>query len=96
MSPITRWAGSCIMRQVGDRDDARLCHLDGVLLSKSWGLRAVSAGLRGSRVDASICDRVEQAADVHYREAKWMTDNYSGTHWLHSFALLALTEGASF
>lgn len=64
--------------------------MDGLLLSKCWGLKGVAAGL--TSLGDGIPEAIERAADVHYADAKWKTESYSGTHWLHSFALLALTD----
>jgi hypothetical protein len=38
----------------------------------------------------AVTDRLLAAADAHYEAASWMAEDYVGSHWLHSFALLAL------
>lgn len=62
-----------------DRVDAKQVHLDGLSLSRAWCLR------RLGHVEAA--ERHLSAALPH------LEDDYVGTHWLASFALLALTEG---
>lgn len=62
-----------------DRGDAKQVHLDGLSLSRAWCLR------RLGHVEAA--ERHLSAALPH------LEDDYVGTHWLASFALLALTEG---
>ena len=74
-----------------DRTDARLCHLDGLMLSKAWALRGCADALEQSNgTPAPILAELRAAADAHYAAARWQTDEYVGSHWLHSFALLAL------
>jgi hypothetical protein len=62
-----------------DRTDAKQVHLDGLSLSRAWCL--VRLG------HAEAAQRHLAAALPH------LADDYVGTHWLASFALLALTEG---
>ena len=73
---------------VGDRTDPRLAHLDGLNLSRAWCWKLLAPVLAeehrgvvraaiGAHLDASLPHAVE--------------GNYMGTHWLASFALLALT-----
>ena len=73
-----------------DRTDARLVHLDGLLLSKAWTMRACAADLERGGASASVTSAMRLAADAHYEAAAWDTDAYVGSHWLHSFAALAL------
>ena len=80
-----------------DRTDARLVHLDGLLLSKAWALRACAndldaggGGVGAYRALAPVTAAMREAADAHYEAAEWDSDAYVGSHWLHSFALLAL------
>lgn len=74
---------------VGDRSDPKLVHLDGLNLSRAWcwrmlgpslpdPLRSKAAGAWADHLSASL----DQAAG----------GNYVGTHWLASFATLALTD----
>lgn len=75
---------------VSDRSDARLCHLDGLLLSKAWMLRSLSRDLAAGGAPEALVEAVAASASEHYDSASWMTSRYVGSHWLHSFALLAL------
>ena len=62
-----------------DRADAKQVHLDGLSLSRAWCLRRLGF--------AEAAERHLAAALPH------LEDDYVGTHWLASFALLALSEG---
>lgn len=75
--------------EVSDRSDARLSHLDGLNLSRAWcwsllvpqlsaPLRTAAENAIASHLDASL----PHAAH----------GDYVGTHWLASFALLALSS----
>jgi hypothetical protein len=62
-----------------DRADAKQVHLDGLSLSRAWCLRRLG---------------YPEAAERHLAEAMpHVAADYVGSHWLASFALLALTEG---
>jgi hypothetical protein len=74
---------------VADRSDPKLSHLDGLNLSRAWcwrmlspslpaDLQAVAASAYANHLAASL----PQAVGGHY----------VGTHWLASFAMLALTD----
>jgi len=76
---------------VTDRLDPQIVHLDGLALSRSWCFRAIAAAL--PRHDRRI-GIAEEAADVH-REAGLAgmeRADYLGSHWLASFAALALDQ----
>jgi len=78
---------------VADRDDARLCHLDGLLLSKAWNLRGIALSCeRANTVEHEVILRMRKSADEHIQLAEWLSPNYVGSHWLHSFALLAFDD----
>lgn len=76
--------------QVTDRSDPKLVHLDGVNLSRAWCWKMIRPQL-----DAALRARVDVAVDAHLDASLPGTidGDYAGTHWLASFALLALTEG---
>lgn len=75
-----------------DRTDAKLVHLDGLNLSRAWALRVLAAALAGHGLPHA--DRFGAAAQAHLRDALAFADagDYVGTHWLASFALLALDD----
>jgi hypothetical protein len=74
---------------VSDPSDARIVHLHGVNLCRAWCWRALLPVLPSGRRPA-----VERAAAAHLAAAlpAATAGDYVGTHWLASFALLALTE----
>ena len=74
-----------------DRSDPQIVHLDGLNLSRAWCMRGIANALppHDPRVAA-----LEASARAHLA-AGWAgldSGHYSGTHWLASFALLALTR----
>jgi Protein of unknown function (DUF2891) len=74
---------------VSDRSDARLSHLDGLNLSRAWCWRLLKRELPEefqSMADSAISRHLE--ASLPHASA----GHYVGTHWLASFAALALTE----
>ena len=73
--------------QVSSRVDAQLVHLDGLNLSRAWCLQVLAARLPGERV------RFQKAADLHLKAAlpHVTGGDFVATHWLVSFALLALS-----
>ena len=75
---------------VDDRTDGRIVHLDGLNLSRAWSWRSLAAALgtttvRGGEADAAAGRHLE-AALPHVVDGA-----YVATHWLGTFALLALT-----
>jgi hypothetical protein len=76
--------------QVTDRSDPKLAHLDGVNLSRAWCWKMIRPQL-----DTALQARVDVAIEAHLDASLPATveGDYAGTHWLASFALLALTEG---
>jgi hypothetical protein len=74
---------------VSDRSDGKIAHLDGLNLSRAWCWRRIARDLGpGHPAHARMLDAAERhlAASLPH-----IADNYMGTHWLASFALLALT-----
>lgn len=74
---------------VTDRRDPKLSHLDGLNLSRAWCWkmleRELPAALRapvGNAIDAHVAASLPHATE----------GDYAGTHWLASYALLALTQ----
>ena len=93
---FTGWIGSFLPRLAGgepaslftpaivsDRTDGKIAHLDGVNLSRAWAWKRLAADLPG--VAASEIAARHLAASLPHIDA-----DYAGTHWLASFALLAL------
>jgi hypothetical protein len=74
---------------VTDRTDPKLAHLDGLNLSRAWCWKMLMREL-----PEALHDSVSEAIDAHMRASlpHALQGHYAGTHWLASFALLALTE----
>ncbi len=73
---------------VSDRSDGKIAHLDGLNLSRAWCWRSLARAL-GS--DHPAAARIRDAADRHLAASlPHLADDYMGTHWLATFALLAL------
>jgi len=72
-----------------DRTDPKLAHLDGMNLSRAWCWRMLAGELPGS-----LRKPVDTAINAHLEASlpHVTMGDYAGTHWLASFALLALTE----
>jgi len=83
---MTRWLTPVT---ISDASDAHIVHLHGLNLSRAWCWRQLQARLSTPLqvlVRAAICAHL--AASLPAATA----GEYVGTHWLASFALLALTE----
>jgi hypothetical protein len=74
---------------VTDRLDPQIVHLDGLALSRAWCFRGIAAALPEG--DPRI-DIAAGAADIHLAAglAGMERADYLGSHWLASFAALAL------
>lgn len=68
--------------QVKDRSDGKLVHLDGLNFSRAWCLYPLS---KRYPISGSISD-----SHFNYSIKKITDGDYSGEHWLGSFALYAL------
>lgn len=75
--------------KVTDRSDGKLVHLDGANFSRAWTLYGLSNAYPEYKHLANI-------ADQHVSHSIGLIDDgeYSGTHWLGSFAVYALTQKA--
>ncbi|TKD53291.1 DUF2891 domain-containing protein [Sphingomonas baiyangensis] len=76
---------------VSDRSDGKIAHLDGLNLSRAWCWRRIAAALpedHAAIVPARATAEAHLAASLPH-----LADDYMGTHWLASFALLALMAG---
>jgi hypothetical protein len=74
-----------------ERGDGRLCHLDGLHLSRAFMLKSVAAALDPAlgdlRKKLEDAARLQSLAGLSAIEAS----SYEGTHWLGSFAVYLLT-----
>ena len=86
--PADGWiATACHPVTVSDPTDGKMAHLDGLNLSRAWALCSIAASL-GSTPRA---DDLRQLAEAHFQASLHAVDgDYMGSHWLASFALLAL------
>jgi hypothetical protein len=74
---------------VSDTTDPKIVHLHGLNLSRAWCWRALLPHLP-TALHAAVATAIESALGASLAAA---TDgHYVGTHWLASFALLALSE----
>lgn len=73
---------------VSDRSDGKIAHLDGLNLSRAWCWRSIAAALPMHHI-APVARTA--AADHLTASISHLDDDYMGTHWLATFALLALT-----
>ena len=76
---------------VSDRSDGKIAHLDGLNLSRAWCWRSIaqSWGEQDPRRAAALA-----SADEHVRSSlPHVADDYAGSHWLATYALLALLAG---
>ena len=69
---------------VSDRSDGKIAHLDGLNLSRAWCWRAIGRALGQPERFGPVADAHIAASLPHIGE------DYMGSHWLASFALLAL------
>jgi len=75
--------------RVSDAADARIVHLHGVNLCRAWCWRALAPALPDTlRAQAANAASAHLAASL----AAATAGDYVGTHWLASFALLALDD----
>jgi hypothetical protein len=73
--------------RVSDRTDGKIAHLDGLNFSRAWCWRAIADAL----ADEAAAQRARDAAERHIEASlPHITGDYSGEHWLATFALLAL------
>lgn len=73
---------------VSDRSDGKIAHLDGLNLSRAWCWREIATALGTAH---PVAAPARAAAERHIAASlPHIADDYMGTHWLASFALLAL------
>ena len=74
--------------RVADRSDGKIVHLDGLNLSRAWCWRVLAAGFGPADPRRALA---EAAAARHLDASLDQVDgHYMGSHWLASFAVLAL------
>jgi len=73
---------------VSDRSDGKIAHLDGLNLSRAWCWRSIAQALP---LDHPAIAPAGASADQHLSASlPHLDDDYMGSHWLATFALLAL------
>ncbi len=73
---------------VSDRSDGKIAHLDGLNLSRAWCWRAIADALPPEH--PAITPARFSAAQHLSASLPHLDDDYMGSHWLATFALLAL------
>ena len=72
---------------VSDRSDGKIAHLDGLNLSRAWCWRSIAARL----APRPLTGLLEETAERHIAASlPHLADDYMGSHWLATFALLAV------
>ena len=73
---------------VSNRSDGKIAHLDGLNLSRAWCWRSIAATLGQGHPVSGVA---RAAAERHLAASlPHLDDDYMGTHWLATFALLAM------
>jgi hypothetical protein len=76
---------------VTDRLDPQLVHLDGLNLSRAWGMKRIAAGLPlGDPARMALESSSTRHAEAGL--AHVASGDYAGEHWLASFAVYLLTK----
>jgi hypothetical protein len=74
--------------RVADRSDGKIVHLDGLNLSRAWCWRGLAAGFDAAEPRHALAlDAVHRHIAASIAE---VDGHYMGSHWLASFAVLAL------
>jgi hypothetical protein len=73
---------------VSDRSDGKIAHLDGLNLSRAWCWRSIAATIPAS--DARRQVALEAARSHLHASMPHVAGDYMGSHWLATFALLAV------
>ena len=73
--------------RVSDRTDGKLVHLDGLNFSRAWCLYGIAETLPEYAHLKGVASE-----HITYSLPNIIDENYSGTHWLGSFALYALNH----
>jgi Protein of unknown function (DUF2891) len=76
---------------VSDRSDPQIVHLDGLNLSRAWGMRGIASALpKGDARRKVLLDSAERHAKAALKHVA--SGDYAGEHWLASFAVYLLTS----
>ncbi|HEY7788726.1 MAG TPA: DUF2891 domain-containing protein [Casimicrobiaceae bacterium] len=78
---------------VSDRGDWQIAHLDGLNLSRAWCFGGIARAFRGDARGHMASIAFERHLDAGL--AGMASAEYAGTHWLASFAALALSTTAA-
>ncbi len=77
--------------EVRDPTDGKLVHLDGLNLSRAWALRGIASALpSGDTRRAALLATANEHAEAGLKNVSG--ENYSGSHWLASFATYLTTD----
>lgn len=75
--------------QVVDRADLKTVHLDGLNLSRAWCWRSIALSVRNNK---KLFIHLNEVSNEHLAASfPHVNGDYSGGHWLATFALLALS-----
>lgn len=75
---------------VSDRSDGKIAHLDGLNLARAWCWRGLAAALGE---DHPVAAPARTTAETHLAASlPHIADDYMGSHWLATFALLAIED----
>jgi hypothetical protein len=78
---------------VTDRTDPQLVHLDGLNLSRAWGMRSIAAALPpGDPARAALTASAAKHAEAALPHVA--SGDFAGEHWLASFAVYLLASPA--
>src|SRR5690348_5122280 len=73
---------------VSDRSDGKIAHLDGLNLSRAWCWRSIAATIPASDLRRQIA--LDAARSHLHASLPHVAGDYAGSHWLATFALLAV------
>lgn len=77
--------------QVSDRSDGKIAHLDDLNLSRAWCWRGIATAIDDD--DPAMQLATDPARRHLDASLSHVSGDYTGEHWLASFALLALDAG---
>ena len=80
---------------VSDRNDGKIAHLDGLNFSRAWCWRSISTSLGVDEHAYAVRSVARVSAELHLGASlPHLDDSYMGSHWLATFALLAIDADA--